>query len=136
MISAGLAAATNIGFTVATGGGAVELASAAGKAGARSMINSVLSVAGTKPTVNRGGAIVGNASHLTGYTPYLLFMRPAASHPKSYEKYKGRPSNITASLSSLKGYTEIDSIITSGFSTASSSEIEEIKSLLSSGVYL
>jgi hypothetical protein len=136
MISAGLAAATNIGFTVATGGGAVELASAAGKAGARSMINSVLSVAGTKPTVNRGGAIVGNASHLTGYTPYLLFMRPAASHPKSYEKYKGRPSNITASLSSLRGYTEIDSIITSGFSTASSSEIEEIKSLLSSGVYL
>jgi hypothetical protein len=63
-------------------------------------------------------------------------MRPAVSHPKNYEKYKGRPSNITASLSSLRGYTEIDSIITSGFSTASSSEIEEIKSLLSSGVYL
>lgn len=127
MVSAGLAAATNIGFKIATGGTS-EIAG--------SVLNSVKSIASTKPTVNRGGGIVGNASHLTGYTPYLLFMRPAASHPQNYEKYKGRPSNITATLSSLAGYTEVDSLITSGFSTASSSEIEEIKSLLSSGIYL
>ena len=136
IISAGLSAATNIGFTIATGGGALELATAKGKAAAGSILNSVMSVAGTKPTVNRGGAIVGNASHLTGYTPYLLFMRPAASHPKSYEKYKGRPSNITETLANLTGYTEVDELITSGFSRASQSEVEEIKSLLSSGIYL
>lgn len=127
IISAGLSAATNIGFKIATGG-ASEITG--------SILNSVKSVASTKPNVNRGGAIVGNASHLTGYTPYLLFMRPAASHPQNYERYKGRPSNITATLSSLTGYTEVDSLITSGFSTASSSEIEEIKSLLSTGIYL
>lgn len=125
IISAGLTAAANIGLTAATGGALAPTA-----------IKSVLSVAASKPNLERGGSIGGNASHLTGYTPYLLFMRPAASHPKDYEKYKGRPSNITEQLSSLTGYTEVDELITSGFSSASSSEIEEIKSLLSSGIYL
>ena len=132
IISAGLSAAANIGFTLA-GGGAVKAASTARKA--ESILNSVMSVAGTKPTVNRGGAIVGNASHLTGYTPYLLFMRPAASHPQNYEKFKGRPSNITATLGTLTGYTAVDSIINSGYSKASKSEIDAIDRLLREGVY-
>lgn len=125
IISAGLTAAANIGLTAATGGALAPTA-----------IKSVLSVAASKPNLERGGSIGGNASHLTGYTPYLLFMRPAASHPKSYEKFKGRPSNITETLANLTGYTEIDELITSGFSRASHSEVEEIKSLLSSGIYL
>lgn len=125
IISAGLTAAANIGLTAATGGALAPTA-----------IKSVLSVAASKPNLERGGSIGGNASHLTGYTPYLLFMRPAASHPKNYEKYKGRPSNITETLANLSGYTEVDELITSGFSRASQSEVEEIKSLLSSGIYL
>lgn len=103
---------------------------------AAQMINTVTDIAMAKPTVQRSGAIVSNAGMLSSYIPYLIFARPAASHPHNYEKYKGRPSNITAQLSSLTGYTEVESLITSGFSTASSSEIEEIKSLLSSGIYL
>lgn len=125
IISAGLTAAANIGLTAATGGALAPTA-----------IKSVLSVAASKPNLERGGSIGGNASHLTGYTPYLLFMRPTASHPKNYEKYKGRPSNITETLANLTGYTEVDELITSGFSRASQSEVEEIKSLLSSGIYL
>lgn len=125
IISAGLTAAANIGLTAASGGALAPTA-----------IKSILSVAASKPNLERGGSIGGNASHLTGYTPYLLFMRPAASHPKSYEKYKGRPSNITETLANLNGYTEVDELITSGFSRASQSEVEEIKSLLSSGIYL
>lgn len=125
IISAGLSAATNIGFTVATGGGSKVT----------NILGSVLTTATSKPTVNRGGSIVGNASHLTGYTPYLLFMRPAASHPASYEKFKGRPSNITATLGTLTGYTVVDSIINSGYSKASKSEIDAIDRLLREGVY-
>ena len=135
IISAGLSAATNIGFTVATGGGALSLSTDKGKAKAANILGSVLTVATSKPTVNRGGSIVGNASHLTGYTPYLLFMRPAASHPASYEKFKGRPSNITATLGTLTGYTVVDSIINSGYSKASKSEIDAIDRLLREGVY-
>lgn len=103
---------------------------------AAQLFNTVTDIAMSKPTVERSGAIVANAGFLSSYTPYLIFARPAASHPQNYEKYKGRPSNITAQLSSLTGYTEVDELITSGFSTASSSELEEIKSLLSSGIYL
>lgn len=125
IVSAGLSAAANIGFTVATGGGAK----------AANILGSVLTTATSKPTINRGGSIVGNASHLTGYTPYLLFMRPAASHPASYEKFKGRPSNITATLGTLTGYTVVDSIINSGYSKASKSEIDAIDRLLKGGVY-
>lgn len=125
IISAGLSAATNIGFTVATGSGAK----------AANILGSVLTTATSKPTINRGGSIVGNASHLTGYTPYLLFIRPAASHPASYEKFKGRPSNITATLGTLTGYTVVDSIINSGYDKASKSEIDAIDRLLKEGVY-
>lgn len=125
IISAGLSAAANIGFTVATGGGVK----------AANILGSVLTTATSKPTINRGGSIVGNASHLTGYTPYLLFMRPAASHPASYEKFKGRPSNITATLGTLTGYTVVDSIINSGYDKASKSEIDAIDRLLREGVY-
>lgn len=99
-------------------------------------VNTITDIATSKPRVVRSGTITGNAGFLSTYVPYLLFVRPAASHPQNYEKYKGRPSNITVQLSSLTGYTEVDSLITSGFSTASNSEIEEIKSLLSSGIYL
>lgn len=127
IISAGLSAVANIGFKIATGGTS-EIVGA--------VLNSVKSVAATKPTVNRGGGIVGNASHLTGYTPYLLFMRPVASHPRSYEKFKGRPSNITATLGTLKGYTVIDSVITQGYTKATKSEIDAIEALLKGGVYL
>lgn len=127
IISAGLSAVANIGFKIATGGTS-EIAG--------SIINSVKSVATTKPTVNRGGGIVGNASHLTGYTPYLLFMRPAASHPANYEKFKGRPSNITATLGSLTGLTVVDSVITQGYTKATKSEIDAIESLLKGGIYL
>ena len=103
---------------------------------AAQLFNTVTDIAMSKPTVERSGAIVANAGFLSSYTPYLIFARPAASHPKNYEKYKGRPSNITAQLSSLTGYTEVDKLISSGFSRASQSEVEEIKSLLSSGIYL
>lgn len=127
IISAGLSAVANIGFKIATGGTS-EIA--------ESVLNSVKSVAATKPTVNRGGGIVGNASHLTGYTPYLLFMRPAASHPQNYEKFKGRPSNITATLGSLTGLTVVDSVITQGYNKATKSEIDAIESLLKGGIYL
>lgn len=127
IISAGLTAVANIGFKIATGGTS-EIAGP--------IFNSVKSVASSKSTVNRGGGIVGNASHLTGYTPYLLFTRPAASHPQNYEKFKGRPSNITSTLGSLSGFTVVDSVITQGYTKATKSEIDAIEALLKGGIYL
>lgn len=102
---------------------------------ANQLVNTIVDVAISKPTVQRSGAIVSNAGFLSGYVPYLIFARPAASHPQNYEKFKGRPSNITATLGTLTGYTAVDSIINSGYSKASKSEIDAIDRLLKEGVY-
>ena len=99
-------------------------------------VNTITDIATSKPRVVRSGTITGNAGFLSTYTPYLLFVRPAASHPQNYEKYKGRPSNITATLGSLTGYTVIDSVITQGYNKASKSEIDAIDALLKGGIYL
>ena len=100
------------------------------------VINTVIDVATSKPVVKRSGSIVGNAGFLNTYTPYLVIVRPASSHPESYEKFNGRPSNITATLGTLTGYTEIDTMISDGFGNATEEEVNEINRLLKEGVYL
>lgn len=120
--------------------GAVQTAQSAisGNIGAAvgQAVNTITDIATSKPRVVRSGTITGNAGFLSTYVPYLLFVRPAASHPQNYEKFKGRPSNITTTLGTLTGYTVVDSIINSGYSKASKSEIDAIDRLLREGVYL
>lgn len=99
-------------------------------------VNTITDIATSKPRVVRSGTITGNAGFLSTYVPYLLFIRPAASHPQNYEKFKGRPSNITATLGSLTGLTVVDSVITQGYTKATKSEIDAIESLLKGGIYL
>ena len=96
--------------------------------------NALLTLVTSKPNVQRGGTIAGNASLMTSYTPYLIFMRPAVSEAADFSRFNGRPSNITCKLSTLTGYTEVDKIITNGFGNATESEVAEIKNLLESGV--
>lgn len=119
--------------------GAVQTAQSAisGNIGAAvgQAVNTITDIATSKPRVVRSGTITGNAGFLSTYVPYLIFARPAASHPQNYEKFKGRPSNITTTLGTLTGYTVVDSIINSGYSKASKSEIDAIDRLLREGVY-
>lgn len=96
--------------------------------------NALLTLVTSKPNVQRGGTIAGNASLMTSYTPYLIFMRPAVSEPADFSKFNGRPSNITCKLQTLTGYTEVDKIITNGFGFAEESEVTEIRNMLESGV--
>lgn len=99
-------------------------------------VNTITDIATSKPRVVRSGTITANAGFLSTYVPYLLFVRPAASHPQNYERFKGRPSNITATLGSLTGLTVVDSVITQGYTKATKSEIDAIESLLKGGIYL
>lgn len=100
------------------------------------LVGGAMTIALSKPSVQRGGAISGNAGQLSQFTPYLLFTRPAISQPGDYAHYKGRPSNITRRLRDLSGYTEVDTLITEGFSNASAAEMEMIRAALKGGVYL
>ena len=118
-----------IGMTavgVATGNPAAAVSGAA--AGA---INS----ATAKNHVQRSGDLAGSAGIMGDYTPYVIIHRPVQSLAKGYNNYKGYPSNITAVLGTLSGYTEIEHIHIAA-AGATDTELQEIEKLLKAGVII
>lgn len=118
-----------IGMTavgVATGNPAAAVAGAA--AGA---INS----ATAKNHVQRSGDLAGAAGILGDYVPYVIIHRPVQSLAKNYNSYKGYPSNITAIIGSLSGYTEIEHVHVSA-AGATDAELNEIENILKKGVII
>ena len=99
-------------------------------------LGSAINVALSKhSTVSRGGSIGANSGCLGSFTPYLIIHRPIQSLASGFAHFKGYPSNITATLGSVSGYTEVESIHLNGFS-ATDSEKAEIEALLYNGVIL
>ena len=98
-------------------------------------ISAAINVALTKTNVSRSGSISGNASLLDDFVPYLIIHRPQQSLPQNFRKFKGYPSNITATLSSLSGYTEVEHINLS-VPGATDEELVEIERLLKEGVII
>lgn len=120
--------------------GASGLAAGAAIGGAAGMVaagaSAASTVASSKFITQRSGALDGSSGLLDDFVPYLIVHRPIQSLAKNYEKQKGYTSNITATLSSLSGYTEVEYIHLEGISGATDSELEEIESLLKKGVIL
>lgn len=118
----------------ATAGGAVG--GAAGAIGAGAMaISAANSVASSKVNTDRQGNIGGAVSLMDDFVPYLIIHRPHQSLAKEYNKFKGYPSNITAVLNSMTGYTEVEHINLS-VPGANATELAEIEMLLKEGVIL
>lgn len=112
------------GVTAVSGGNAAGAA-----------ISAAVNVAFTKVHVQRSGDLSGSVGLLDEFLPYLIVHRPVQSLPQNFRKFKGYTSNITATVSSLKGYTEVEHINLS-VPGATDAELEEIKQLLSQGVIL
>lgn len=85
--------------------------------------------------VSRGGSIGGATGVLGNFTPYLIIHRPIQSLASGFAHFKGYPSNITTTLNSVSGYTEVESVHLSGI-TCTDSEKAEIEALLYNGVIL
>lgn len=83
--------------------------------------------------VSRGGSIGGATGVLGNFYPYLIIHRPIQSLAAGFAHFKGYPSNITTSLSSVTGYTEVESVHLSGI-TCTDTEKAEIEALLYNGV--
>lgn len=66
--------------------------------------------------------------------PYLVIERAVPAYAGNYRHDKGYPSNITAVLSSVTGFTTISDIDLSGI-PFTSGELDELRQLLSDGVY-
>ena len=97
--------------------------------------NAVADVVASKPSVTRSGDFSANNGIFTIQYPYLIITRPIQSIPKSYSSHYGHLSNITASLSTLSGYTVIECIHLDGV-TATEEEKDELEGLLHSGIIL
>ena len=116
--------------SVAVGAAAGGVGAAAGAL--TSAVNVVTSKHGS---IERGSELSPNAGILGLLTPYIILHRPIQSLPGNFGHFKGYPSNITRTLSSVSGYTEVSYIHLDG-TTATDAEREEIYALLKSGVIL
>lgn len=119
----------------APGGGMGAKSSGGGGNAVKGTMQCVGNVMALKPSFAHSGSISGTGGQLAVQYPYLIFERPRQSLPQNYKAFRGYPSNITATLNSLTGYTEVDSIHLDGI-PAMAAEIQEIDKLLKSGVIL
>lgn len=88
-----------------------------------------------KPRVERSGTLGSSLGLMSVQKPHLIKIIPRQSLPKDYKTICGYPSNITATLSELSGYVQVDKIHISGI-TGTEDERKEIIALLNGGVLI
>lgn len=88
-----------------------------------------------KPDYGRGGNSGGSAGIFSIRYPYLIQTLPIGQPPKHYNHLQGVPSQISAQLSTLSGYTEVDAVVVDTLNCPQE-EKEAIYKLLKGGVYL
>lgn len=97
-------------------------------------IGGALGTAITKHSdISRGGSLGGAVGVMGDFTPYLIIHRPIQSLASDFASKKGYPSNITATLSSVSGYTVVDKIHLTNID-CTDTERDEIHALLKEGV--
>lgn len=139
MLGTTAAAGVALGLAPSTGGmsitGGLALAGAVGGAGmnAYKQISNYQMTEGQAASSLGGGGSVG---FMNVKTPYLIIDRPISSLPEDYGHINGYMSNITKTIGYLSGYTEISECNLNNFSNATDKEVNEIMSLLKSGVIL
>lgn len=122
--------------TVAEVGGAIAGTAIGGPAlgAATGFLSGAATVAGSKVMTSRSGSLVGAVSLMDDFRPFFIFHRPIQSLANNFKGHKGYPSNITRTLSSVRGYTEVEYINLQKIPNATQDEMEEIKTLLKKGV--
>lgn len=131
---AGVAAA-GMGFAAMAAGpiGAALPAAALAAGGGAFGAGSAASIMGTmKGKVQKSGSFGANSGALGIMTPYFILTRPVQSVPASWQADKGYPSNISAQLGTVTGYTEVSEINLECSGTEA--EKKEIIDLLKKGV--
>lgn len=88
-----------------------------------------------KPDYGRGGNGSGGAAIFGIRYPYIIQSLPIGQPPQGYNHMQGFPSQISAQLSTLSGYTEVDAVVVDTL-TCPQEEKETIYKLLKGGVYL
>lgn len=117
---------------IAAGAMSAPITAAMAVSGVMTTANNVMNA---KPRIEHSGAMGGTAGLMGLQTPYLIIERPRQSLAGQYNTFVGYPSNITAELGDLTGYTEIEKIHITNIN-ATENELNEIENLLKGGVIL
>lgn len=124
--------AVNNAISLISGAAAVATGNAAGLGAMAS------AVAGQQVSVVESGNICAQYGYFGEQKPYLILERPMRALPLNYGQYQGLVSNIyVPNLSYTHGYIEVqrDTVWTDNIN-CTDAEMEEIKELLYSGVWL
>lgn len=122
-VQAALSTAIGIGSAIATGG--ASLGASAG------MLLGGLSHAKTQ--VQHSGQFSGCSGAMGGKKPYLIISRPQTRTPQRIAEYEGIPTNSIHQLINCNGFTKVKEVHVVS-KTAYDNEIQEIESLLKTGV--
>lgn len=108
--------------TVATGGGVAPLA-----------LGAMGAAMNAHTSVQNSGSFSGNSGAMGGKRPYLIIERPQTKLADSFESFDGVPTNYTVSVGNCSGFIRFESVHVTDVD-ATDSELDEIQSLLMSGV--
>lgn len=92
-------------------------------------------IMGMKPHYKHSGAIGASSSLFGVKQPFFFLTTPNEAVPEFYEKYCGLPCNMTGKIGDFSGFTVVQDIRLNGL-VATSPEVEEIYTLLKSGVII
>ena len=113
-------------------GGANVGGVAGGVAGAAVGAASSMLTKSMKPIIGKSGSISASSAFLNLQKPHLVINRPRQALPELQNIYTGYPAFITSPLTSLLGYTEVESIHLDNV-PATDAEIDEILEILHNG---
>lgn len=88
-----------------------------------------------KPSIEKSGAMSGTGGIMGVQKPYLIMMRPNVAIPGGQNQFSGYPAHITARLSDLTGFTQVEIIHLENI-PCTEKEQEEILHYLAGGVIL
>ena len=132
LLSGLITVAAGIGAIVASGGAAAPAVSgAASAAGAASGASGILSALHTN--VGRSGGFSANAGAMGIKVPYLIIERPQTKVAETFPRLIGYPTNYSIKLGSCSNHVVVKHVHVEGIN-ATESELEQIESLLKTGV--
>lgn len=132
LLSGLITVAAGIGAIVASGGAAAPAVSgAASAAGAASGASGILSALHTN--VGRSGGFSANAGAMGIKVPYLIIERPQTKVAETFPRLIGYPTNYSIKLGDCSNHVVVKHVHVEGIN-ATESELEQIESLLKTGV--
>ena len=109
---------------------------AGGAALASLYVNSLNYKKAEKPNVSRASGISGLNGNMSIRRPYLIISRPKQNIPETFAHEYGFRSHISARLGDLTGFTKVEDIHLENMGDITQDELEELESILKSGVIL